>query len=140
VAEGPVYDPGGNWELPGPNGIPHAGSYGAEIGAGSGGAGFQYDEATLHELVREWNDLANEFQDDLQSAALLQRAKGPGAEYASGGNAERVRASGDALHETLVARIEYCRAMAERFTTALGKYATTEDVSTTEVKRTGGSI
>ncbi|WP_254897016.1 hypothetical protein [Amycolatopsis sp. Hca4] len=90
--------------------------------------------------MREWNDLANEFEDDLQRAALLQRAHGPGAEYASGGNAERVRASGDALHETLVSRAQYCRSMALRFKTALDKYATAEDVSTAEVKRTGGSL
>ena len=134
---GPVYDPGGDWELPGPNGVPLAGSYG---GGSGGGAGFEYDEETLRALMREWNDLANEFEDDLQRAALLQRADGPGVEYASGGNAERVRVSGDALHETLVARAQYCRSMAQRFKTALGKYATTEDVSTTDVKRTGGSL
>jgi hypothetical protein len=30
--------------------------------------------------------------------------------------------------------------MAQRFKTALGKYATSEDVSTAEVKQTGGSL
>ncbi|WP_326945930.1 hypothetical protein OG439_41570 [Amycolatopsis sp. NBC_01307] len=141
---GEVYDPSKDWQLPGPNGTPHAGSYGSGPGSGSGsgggGAGFQYDEATLHELVREWSDLASEFEDDLSYAALLQRTEGPGTEYASGGNAERVRASGEALHETLTARSQYCRSMAEKFRAALGKYATAEDTQTTEVKRTGGSL
>jgi hypothetical protein len=95
---------------------------------------------TLHQLVREWSDLASEFEDDLSYATLLQRTKGPGAEYASEGNAELVRASGDALHETLTARGQYCRSMAERFRSALGKYATAEDTHTAEVKRTGGSL
>ncbi|EOD67468.1 hypothetical protein [Amycolatopsis vancoresmycina] len=136
MIEGPVYEPGGDWVLPGPDGVRVSGSY----GGGDGGAGFEYDEETLRELMHEWNDLANEFEDDLQRAALLQRAQGPGAEYASSGNAEQVRASGDALYETLVARARYCRSMAQRFKTALGKYATAEESSATEVKRTGGSL
>ncbi|MDT7797811.1 MAG: hypothetical protein QOI78_1244, partial [Actinomycetota bacterium] len=59
MGEGPVYDPGGNWQLPGPNGVPRAGAYGVE-GSGAGGPGFRYDVETLRELAREWNDLANE--------------------------------------------------------------------------------
>ncbi|MEV7091865.1 hypothetical protein AB0M80_03405 [Amycolatopsis sp. NPDC051045] len=135
-----MYDPSSDWQLPGPNGMPVAGSYGRPSSGSSASGGFEYDEGTLHELVREWNDLANEFEDDLQRAALLQRADGPGAEYASGGHAERVRASGDALHETLVARAQYCRSMAQRFGAALGKYATAEETSAAEVERTGGSL
>ncbi|HEY3468459.1 MAG TPA: hypothetical protein VGL47_25250 [Amycolatopsis sp.] len=90
--------------------------------------------------MHEWNDLANEFQDDLISATAMQRVEGPGLEYASAGNAEQIKASADALHETLLAREQYCRAMAEKFKTALGKYANAEDVHTTEMKRTGGSL
>ncbi|WP_410621629.1 hypothetical protein [Amycolatopsis sp. cmx-8-4] len=137
---GEVYDPGQDWQLPGPNGIPHAGSYGSGPGSGGGGAGFQYDVETLRELAREWNDLANEFARDLNYAALLQRAQGPGVEYASGGNAEQVRASGEALHSTLTAREQYCRSMAAKFQMALGKYATTEDTHTTDLNQTGGSL
>ncbi|WP_103351830.1 hypothetical protein [Amycolatopsis sp. CA-128772] len=134
MPEGPSYEP--DWQLPGPNGVPVPGSY----GGGDGGAGFEYDEETLRALMHEWNDLANEFEDDLNRAALLQRAQGPGAEYASNGNAERVRASGDALYETLVARAQYCRSMAQRCKTALGKYAATEEASVADLKPTAGSL
>ncbi len=116
-----------------------AGSYGPADG-GSGGAGFAYDEATLHELVREWNELANEFARDQSYAAALQQAEGPGIEYASSGNAEKVRASGDSLHATLVAREEYCRSMAKKLQAALGKYAATEDTQVDNVNQTGGSL
>jgi hypothetical protein len=137
MSEGPVYDPSGNWELPGPHGLRRAGSYGS---AGGGGAGFAYDVETLRELVREWNDLANEFADDLMTATALQRVEGPGIEYASGGNAEKVNASGNALHETLMAREQYCRSMARKFETALGKYATIEEANTADMKQTGGTL
>lgn len=139
MGEGPVYDPGGNWQLPGPNGVPRAGSYGTE-GSGTGGPGFQYDEATLRELMKDWNDLANDFRDDQQRAELLAQANGPGIEYASEGNADQVRGSGRALLETLDERERYCRAMAKKFETALGKYATIEDTHSSEIKRAGGTL
>ncbi|MEV7091863.1 hypothetical protein AB0M80_03395 [Amycolatopsis sp. NPDC051045] len=136
-----MYDPNTRRApLPGPNGMPVAGSYGRPSSGSSASGGFEYDEGTLHELVREWNDLANEFARDLSHATSLQRAEGPGIEYASGGNAEQIKASGDALYTTLKAREEYCRSMAKKFETALGKYATAEDTHSTDLNRTGGSL
>ncbi|MEV4051680.1 hypothetical protein AB0J55_10875 [Amycolatopsis sp. NPDC049688] len=134
--EGPVYDPGGDWVLPGPDGVRVSGSY----GGGDGGAGFEYDEETLHELVREWNDLANEFSDDMSMARAIATAEGPGLEYASGGNAELIRASGAALISTLQDRESYCRAMAAKFQTALSKYAAAEGDHSTKINRSGGSL
>jgi hypothetical protein len=139
MPEGPVYDPDRNWQLPGPNGVPHAGSYGSQA-SGSGGAGFEYDVETLRGLMKDWNDLANEFKLDQEQAVTLARVKGPGLEYASGGNAEMIQNSGHALLATLAAREEYCRDMAAKFDAALGKYARAEDNHTTEVKQTGGSL
>ncbi|MFJ1762282.1 hypothetical protein ACIOD2_18310 [Amycolatopsis sp. NPDC088138] len=90
--------------------------------------------------MKDWNDLANDFRDDQQRAELLAQANGPGIEYASEGNADQVRGSGRALLETLDERERYCRAMAKKFETALGKYATAEDTHTSEIKRTGGTL
>lgn len=137
MTTGPVYDPNGTRRAPLRPVTRGAGSYGDGAGAG---AGFQYDEATLHELVREWNDLADEFRRDQEQAASIARTKGPGLEYASGGNAERIQQSGHALLTTLAAREEYCRNMAKKFNTALGKYADAEDDHATEIKQAGGSI
>ncbi|WIX87340.1 hypothetical protein [Amycolatopsis sp. DG1A-15b] len=137
MPEGPIYDPGGDWELPGPNGVPRAGSYG---GGGVSGAGFEYDEETLRELMHEWNDLAREFQEDREQARAIATTHGPGLEYASAGNAERIRASGDALDTALQQRAEYCRAMAEKFAKALGKYAATEESHASELKQTEGTL
>src|SRR3954466_13645868 len=122
MPEGPVYDPGTR-RAPAQPAIPGAGSY----GSGASGSGFEYDEATLRELMHEWNDLANEFADDLSRARALATVDGPGLEYASLGNAELVRQSGSALTTTLEERESYCRAMAAKFQVALGKYAAAED-------------
>ncbi len=137
-AQSPVYDPGRTWTMPGPTGVPVAGSYG--VPALSEGSGFAYDAATLRELAKDWDDLADEFKEDRQQANRLARAEGPGLEYASQGNAEYVRASGETLLDTLIAREEYCRAMASRFRAALGEYAAADEAHRTEVEQAGGSL
>jgi hypothetical protein len=90
--------------------------------------------------MTDWNDLANEFASDMNAARIIAMTEGPGLEYASGGNAELIRQSGSALTTTLQEREYFCRAMAERFQTALGKYAVAEDTHSTEIKQTGGSL
>jgi hypothetical protein len=138
VPEEPVYDPNTR-RAPLRSLTHHAGSYGGH-GANLGGSGYQYDEATLHELVKEWRDLAREFRADVAQAETLARAQGPGLEYASGGNAELVRASGNVLTETLRQRASYCDAMADKYVAALGKYAQTEETHATEIGNTTKGI
>ncbi|EMD29105.1 hypothetical protein C791_6108 [Amycolatopsis azurea DSM 43854] len=131
--EPPVYKPGVNWgDALGIVARPTGGSYGTPVAEG---AGFKYDEATLHELVKEWLDLAKEFKDDLIDAELLAKAQPPGKEFASGGNADITRESGQALKETLDQRVAYCEKMADKYRTALGKYATAEDGATTAINQ-----
>ncbi len=129
--EPPVYKPGFN-----PGSIckapPTGGTYGTPVAEG---AGFKYDEATLHDLVKEWNALAQEYTDDLDDARYVAKAQPPGQEYASGDNADITRQSGTALMKTLDQRIAYCRNMAAKYLAALGKYATTEDNTTAVINQ-----
>ncbi|SEF31116.1 hypothetical protein SAMN05421837_105592 [Amycolatopsis pretoriensis] len=133
MTTGPVYDPNGTRRAPLRPVSRPAGSYGDGSGAG---AGFQYDEATLHELVREWQELADEFRADFAQAEALVRAKGPGLEYASGNNAELIRASGKSLSSTLQERARYCESMVAKYVAALGKYAAAEEAHVTEIGNT----
>ncbi|MEQ0563138.1 hypothetical protein ABJI51_29025 [Amycolatopsis sp. NEAU-NG30] len=135
----PVYDPNTR-RAPLRPVTPAAGTYGMPAGSGASGPGFKYDRETLEQLAKEWNQLANDFSDDLVYATVIQRAQGPGVEYASGNNADMINRSGSALYETLMARKEYCRSMAAKFEAALGKYATAEETHTTDIKQTGGSL
>ncbi len=127
----PVYPPGFN-----PGSVckapPTGGSYGTPVADGSG---FKYDEATLHELVNEWRDLALQYQADLAEAGKIARARPPGLEYASGNNANITNLSGSALEGTLRQRIAYCENMATRYVTALGKYATAEEHATSVINQ-----
>jgi hypothetical protein len=128
--DSPTYQPGPNW-----NSItgfrPTGGSYGTPVTGG----GFKFDEATLHELVKEWSAMANEYKADLDEAGKIARAQPPGLEYASGGNADITQQSGTALEEALRQRIVYCETMAKKYVTALGKYATAEDHATSVINQ-----
>ncbi|WP_181771882.1 hypothetical protein [Amycolatopsis pittospori] len=129
----PVYEPGISWnDALGITARPTGGSYGTPVSEGSG---FKYDEATLHELVTEWTGLAKEYVFDLNEARAIAVAQPPGREYASGGNAEVTRKSGAALEEALRHRIAYCKSMASKYLTALGKYATAEDHARTVINQ-----
>ncbi|WP_340684852.1 hypothetical protein LCL61_42060 [Amycolatopsis coloradensis] len=127
----PVYQPGFN-----PGSVckapPTGGSYGTPVAEG---AGFKYDEATLHELVNEWSTLAQEYKDDLDAAGKIARALPPGLEYASGNNADVTQHSGKALTAALTQRVNYCQNMATKYRVALGKYATAEDHATTVINQ-----
>ncbi|OLZ56163.1 hypothetical protein [Amycolatopsis keratiniphila] len=123
----PGFDPGSVCKAP-----PTGGSYGTPVAEG---AGFKYDEATLHELATEWRDLALQYQADLAEAGKIARARPPGLEYASGNNADITKLSGAALEGALRQRIAYCENMANKYMTALGKYATAEEHATSVINQ-----
>ncbi|WP_410656705.1 hypothetical protein [Amycolatopsis sp. lyj-112] len=127
----PTYEPGLDWNAV--TGFrPSGGSYGTPVAEG---AGFKYDEATLHDLVKEWRGLAKEYLGDLSDARRIALARPPGLEFASGGNAEITQQSGTALEEALDQRIAYCENMANKYVAALGKYATAEDHATAVINQ-----
>lgn len=132
----PTYEPGVNF-----NSVvgfrPAGGSYGAPVAEG---AGFKYDEATLHELVKEWRELAQEYLKDLADAEFIAKAQPPGAEYASGDNALLIRSSGEALVTALNERAIYCENMAAKYVAALGKYATAEEQATADINQQSKGI
>ncbi|PXY37820.1 hypothetical protein [Prauserella flavalba] len=115
----------------------------ASQGGGSGpnqGPGFAFDAEQLGRIAETWQGLAERFTDAERNASFLIEADGPGLEYASQGNAEKVRSSGVALRETLSQRAQYCRTMAERFREASGAYLNQEDEASTEIRSDGGKF
>ncbi|MFE0027197.1 hypothetical protein [Amycolatopsis sp. NPDC059021] len=138
----PTYDPNRDERWFTPDGPAAAGSYGGKPASSwvtdltGDTPGFQYDEATLHGLAKDWRELAQDFEADIADAEALARTQGPGTEYASAGHAEVVRTSGEELKKTLTSRAEYCRQMAAKYVAALGKYATAEEQHITDIKKT----
>ena len=108
--------------------------------ANATGTGFAYSGEQLQSIARKWEDLAEAFAEDILLAETIAETDGPGAEYASGGNAELIRLSGTALVDTLYERRDYCMTQAERFYQAAGSYAQNEDAARADIKTAGGSL
>ncbi|MFD5092682.1 hypothetical protein ACFWMR_18900 [Amycolatopsis thailandensis] len=123
----PGFTPGSICKAP-----PAGGSYGTPV---ADGAGFKYDEATLHELADEWIDLAKEYRADLVDAEFIAKVEPPGQEFASGDNALVTRRSGQALVDALNQRITYCNNMAAKYVAALGKYASADEQAKTVINQ-----
>ncbi|AXB46705.1 PE domain-containing protein [Amycolatopsis albispora] len=115
-----------------------AAAAGEAAAAPAGGYSFEPDE--LISIAREWDDLAAGYERDIRYADQLCTVEGPGAEYASGDNAQLVRQSGQTLRSTLQERIDYCHAQAKKFRAAAGHYAEAEADAGAEIGKQGGSL
>ena len=122
------------------SGIAGGAAFGGVIRGKVNGPGYAFTEEQLQALVTNWEDLADTFLDGQRDARRIAEAEGPGAEYASGDNAQLVRASGQALWDTLVAREKFCRNEAEKTRAAMGKYANAEDDATADVTTQEGKF
>ncbi|RZQ64246.1 hypothetical protein [Amycolatopsis suaedae] len=144
----PAYVPGADTEVKtGPNwidqtwtGFVEGGMQAQAAAAQAAGGGFSYTPEQLNTIAKKWAALEAEYQRDLQLAEQLIKAEGPGKEYASDGNAVLIRNSGEALIAANRDRMAYCRAQAEKFWTAAGKYAEREEQATTDINQQGGSV
>jgi hypothetical protein len=126
--------------MPDGNGIAAGAAHGGVISTAAKGPGFAFTQEQLQSLSTKWEDLADGYRDGLVSAQVIASAEGPGAEYASGDNAQLVRGSGDALWETLKARERFCRDQAEKYRAASGAYAATDDDATADVTKQEGKF
>ncbi|WP_158303029.1 MULTISPECIES: hypothetical protein [Prauserella] len=105
----------------------------ASQAGGSGpntGPGFAFDAEQLKALANKWDDLADKFRNARVRAEMLNEVNGPGLEYASEGNAERVRSSARELARALQQRTRYCEDMAERFRAANSAYRVADEEAT----------
>ena len=111
---------------------------GASAAAPSGG--YSFEPAELIDIARSWDELAAAYKTDMEDAEVLARTEGPGAEYASGDNAQLVRQSGETLLSALQARVDYCQVQAEKFRKAAGQYAEAEASAGDQIGDQGGSL
>lgn len=114
------------------------GRAGSALGdVGGAGGSFAYSPDQLRDLVKEWTDLATDYQNSLRDAYYLTRVEGPGAELVSRSYASVANASGQAYLDSLQSRIDYCFAQAQKFQDALDDYLGQEHHSVTEITNSG---
>lgn len=99
--------------------------------------GFTFDEPTLRHLIREWLELADDYDRSVQESEDLVRVVGPGLDYASAAQAGAANRSGQAYLNYLQHNRDYCRREAQLCQNALDDYLGLEHHVVTEIGRTG---
>ncbi|PXY32775.1 hypothetical protein BAY60_06880 [Prauserella muralis] len=109
-------------------------------GAPQTGPGYAFTPEQLTSIATEWDELADKFESCERYALVLIEVEGPGAEYASINNAEKINESGVALLEALHQRVAYCRSMAQKFRDTLGAYGNAEGDAAAAVPKSTGTL
>lgn len=119
----------------------HRGSLRGVIGGTTEGTittgGFTYDEATLTGLIREWLDLADDYDKSLRDSRDLTRVVGPGRDFASESVAVAANSYGKNYLAYLQHNRDYCFDQAQSCQNALDDYLGVERRNVTEIDRAG---
>ncbi len=98
---------------------------------------YEFDEATMRGLVKEWLALADDYDTSFRDSEALTAVMGPGLDFASGSHVEAANASGAAYREYLQHNREYCREQAQLFQNALHDYLGIEHTNVTQIGDAG---
>ncbi|MGV9298848.1 hypothetical protein [Amycolatopsis sp. NPDC003676] len=104
------------------------------------GDGYSYDRATLEELSKLYESLADKYRNDQDRAVIIARTQPPGLDFSSTDNAAIFRSSGEVLRGSLEQCQRYCRDQAAKFRAALKKYTDAEEKHSAEIHQAGGSL
>jgi hypothetical protein len=116
----------------------HRGADLSDIAHGFQAAGsFQFDEATMRKLVKDWLDLADSYEASRRAARQMMLVEGPGLDFASHAYAEAASSSGEAYHQYLVKNRDYCHEQAQLFQKALDDYLGIEHTNVTGMDSQG---
>lgn len=99
--------------------------------------GFTYDEATLEGLIKEWLDLADDYDRSLRDSEPIVKVKGPGLDFASEALAKAATSYGRAYLTYLKDNRQYCYNQAQLCQDALTDYLGVERRNVTEIEQSG---
>lgn len=93
---------------------------------GGGGGKFTFEPDEIRAIVKDWLDLAEEYDESIDKAEDLIMVQPPGDEYASQFHAQRASESGRLYVDSLIQKQDYCYSQAQKFQDALHGYLGTD--------------
>lgn len=111
------------WTEQAPTGGPKGG---ADLGS-SGGGGYQFDPDKIDAVIKSWNDLLTDLQNDRQDGLLMAGVVAPGKEFASGDWEKLANPSGKAFVLQNQKMQAYVAQYIQNLTDAKNKIAANED-------------
>ncbi|GAB1511868.1 hypothetical protein [Actinophytocola sp. KF-1] len=91
------------------------------------GGQFSYDEATLRQIIKNWRELAQSYNDSLRNARPMALISSPADDFASTTFTGKANESGKAYLSYLQHNRDYCLEQAQLFQDALNDYLGTEE-------------
>lgn len=91
------------------------------------GGTFTFDPDTIAQVVKNWKDLADSYNDSLRSADPMVRVAPPGDEFVSESFAEKANASGNSYLAYCEHNRDICLREAQRYQDALDTYLGAEE-------------
>jgi hypothetical protein len=101
---------------------------------------FAFTPDQLQQIINNWKDLADSYDESLMSSVVIAQVEGPGRDFASQAFAKVANQSGQSYLAYLTHNRDYCLQEAQRCQDVLDTYLGVEDRTTIELdKADGGS-
>jgi hypothetical protein len=107
------------------------------MSAPSGGGGFTFDADKIDGVIKKWQDLQTDLQNDAADANLMADVKAPGKEFASGDWEKLANPSGKAFLEQNQKMQEYVKNYIQALLDAKKKIAVADADHTGDISKAG---
>jgi hypothetical protein len=99
--------------------------------------GFEFDPDKIDEVIRQWQDLQTDLQQDENDARAMASVKAPGKEFASGDFEKSANPSGKAFLEQNARMQDYVKKYVDALLEAKKKITTKEADVRADITKTG---
>jgi hypothetical protein len=99
---------------------------GETTGSVTGGQ-FSFDEAAMKQIIANWKELANSYNDSIRNARRMVQVTPPAEDFASVGFVNTANESGQSYLSYLEHNRDYCKEQAQLFQHALDDYLGVEE-------------
>ncbi|MFI5585130.1 hypothetical protein ACIA5G_08870 [Amycolatopsis sp. NPDC051758] len=107
------------------------------MSAPSGGGGFTFDADKIDGVIKQWQDLQTDLQNDAADANLMADVKAPGKEFASGDWEKLANPSGKAFLEQNQKMQEYVKNYIQALLDAKKKITAADADHTGDISKAG---
>jgi hypothetical protein len=101
----------------------------SQIGSAGSAGRFSFSPDEIRAIVKEWKELAVEYQLSIKRAEGWQAARASGVEWVSECHAAKTCSSGNRYLDSLEEKYGYCLKQAVKFTNSLNKYLGVEQIT-----------